>query len=293
MKKEMCILAALVLIFAIPAVLASTEINVRTLPNHKVHIILQSITPPVSTILEGSFIVMSDGSGMAKATYSGEKKEARINVKVSKDGKEVVHYIFEDMGLGSPLYLQINPNDILDDYKKVEEEKAAAEAKELADEESAKLAEEQAELKRIADEETARLAAEKANSSIFRVTGSAISGTLGKTPKYIYYILGIGLIAFIFVFLARSGKIKGILPAFQSSSKIIPKTNPIVPKTQPAQTQITSSTQNPSEVIANAERKIKEAQMEIAKLKNQERITDAEKKLKEDVTNLEKLKRGY
>ena len=53
-----------------------------------------------------------------------------------------------------------------------------------------------------------------------------------------------------------------------------------------------SSQSNPS--LAEAERKLREAQLEIEAIKNRNNeIRDAERKLKEDSIRLDKLKRGY
>ena len=76
-------------------------------------------------------------------------------------------------------------------------------------------------------------------------------------------------------------------------------TNPSYPSS--SQSQSSSYTQTPDSFSGDSqeaemrrvEYKIREAQQELARMKNQERIKSAEAKLEADRRELEKLRRGY
>jgi len=115
------VVGVLILLLILPVAIAATEINIKTLPNHKMNIFVQRATPPLSILDDGSFLGVESGStGETSISFLGPENEARINIKVTKNGKEIIHEIFEDMPLGSPLYLQVIPGDVSDNYNELD-----------------------------------------------------------------------------------------------------------------------------------------------------------------------------
>jgi hypothetical protein len=129
MVNKLLIGAVLVLLF-FPLAIAATEINIKTLPNAKMNIFVQSAEPPLSILEEGSFLNIESGpSGETSVSFVGSESKARINIKVTRNGKEIIHEIFENMPLGNPLYLQVIPGEVSDNYKDV----SACESENLKD----------------------------------------------------------------------------------------------------------------------------------------------------------------
>ena len=184
MKKEISLLfVCLALVLFVPVVLAiDTQINVRTLPDHKVSIFVQNPTPPISTL--ESFYANSGSQGMVSVSYSGSYKDsATLNIKVTKDGKEVMHEIFEDTDLGQPIYIQLKPGEISKDYRELD--------KDLEEEnvtESLNLTEANETVSSAPEIESIEEKSENISSS-GDLTGFSVFDTAKKVPSIVYYII--------------------------------------------------------------------------------------------------------
>ena len=238
MKKKGIVVLVFVLL-ALPLILASTEINVKTYSDHKVSIFVQSTTPPISTL--ESFYIMSDATGLATVTFTGSNTEARINVKVTKDGEEVVHHIFEEMDMTSPLYLQAIPGEISENYRELEEE-TAENATEVVNE---------------TVEEVVKETVEEEVEENDTITGAVVENNstgISKIPNFVYYIIGIVVVAGILVFF--------IIGRLNHRNKFA-GTRGMKPIRVSAPSEYEAK-------LTDAENKIKAAQAEISRLRNQD-----------------------
>jgi hypothetical protein len=108
------------------------------------------------------------------------------------------------------------------------------------------------------------------------LTGQAVSETESVKTNWIYYIIAIVVIMIaIAMFMMRKKLFKEKLPG-PTKTKSTPEYESSINKE-----------------LAQAERKLAEAQTEIQRIKNRDKILIAEKKLEEDRVRLEKLKSGY
>ena len=264
------------LLFILPLVSAvDTQINVKTLANHKVSIFV--IAPEDTYRLLESFHINADATGMVSVKYSGIDTEIKVNVKITKDGKTVIFEKFPDeFRAGENLYLKVIPGDVSTNY--MEEEKAN-EAEEVENNETLNKTEQQnVSVTPLAEEKKEEKTTNSSSSKKLGISGSAILGEIKKYTK-IYYIVGIILIAGVIVFFIwRSGVIGKIGDKFNSDSSSYDY-DPIKYNFKDKE-------------IDTLEKKMKTMQSEINRIKNQKRITEAEKKLEEDRKSLDRLKKG-
>ncbi|MBI5804371.1 hypothetical protein HY450_03945 [Candidatus Pacearchaeota archaeon] len=270
MKRTFILFAVLM---ALPLISAATEINVRTLPNYDVSIFV--LDPTQVYYLLDSFHLTADGNGLVSAVYEGTEEKVKINVKVFQDDTTLILEKFDSFDTGFPLYLQVIPDDVLRDYKKLDDEKAAAEA---AAAEAAAQAEAAAAAAAIEETETAP--EEPASQGL---SGSSIFNGEGGFPKSVYFIIGgaVLIIIVIFILKNRISAVSGLLS--------IPRTDK---RKDLNFSETNGSLGKKNREIEKAERKIKEVQMEINRLKNQDKIEAAERKIEQDRIELKKLREG-
>lgn len=265
----------LFVLLAATVVSAATEINVKTLPNHKIKVYVQRANPPVSILEGGSLSATADAKGLATLTFPGGQDEARINAKVTFDGEEIVHKIFEEVEMGKPIYLHLLSGEEASlGFEPFEQDCGSEHLGSCTTESDCTGAEGfwydsncNAEAKVIEAE-----VEEVPEESEASITGFAILDTIKENTKtVIYYAVGaIAVLAMlIFVFKMR----KRAPGAKLTSSK-------------------GDDDGHDSALIADLESKIKEAQKELNMIKNESKVKAAEAKLKKDQEELEKLRRG-
>ena len=133
MVNKLIALLIFAALLVFPLVSADLQINIKTLADHKVSVFVLANIDAYS-LLE-SYHGLADGTGMYSTNYVGDAEEIKINVKITKDGETVILHKFENtFKNGDPLYLQVIPEDISDNYKKTEDEKAVIEANTSASE---------------------------------------------------------------------------------------------------------------------------------------------------------------
>lgn len=268
MVRKLPVLA--IVLFALivaPLVFAATDINVKTLPEHKVSIFVLK-TEEAYSLLD-SFHNLSDASGMFNVVYSGESGLIDIGAEVTKDGADVVAYQrFEDFNAGSGIYLQLIPGNVLRDYNQVEVELEEVNSSE----------EEQPVEENVSEEAPAE--SEEVNTEA-GVTGSAISeeeDSEGGLSNMTYFIIGGVLLAVVVLMFI----LKMTLPSLRRD---------LAYKYQRLH----------SSGITSQERKLEgrliEAQKEIARLKKKEenikKIADVQIRLERDQEELRKLRSEY
>jgi hypothetical protein len=271
MKKELLLFGVgfIFLMFVLPLALADSEINVRTVSGHRASITLLGTGETYEFI--DSFHKNTGDTGKVVVNYLGDRGTLDVLVKITKDGETVISERFEDMGSTGPMYLQVIPGKVSSDYKKLDEEKAAAEAAKIAALEAEKVAASGEDAKESDDD-----------SGTEGVTGSAISDFELKIPKSLYYVVGgllvVGLLAFLG--LKYGGGNKSFSPKSVTGSV--------------GSSSVNRDKKNPAEL--KLENQLKEAQKEIARLKREEqniaKIAEVQRKLEADKEELRKLRSG-
>ncbi len=174
-------------ILVIPMTMAAADINLRTISGHRASITILGAGEAYEFL--DSFH-QDTGNGELKVVYTGDKGEIDIIVKITKEGETIMNERFDEMSTSGPLYLQVIPGKVSDNYLKLDEEKAKKEAEEAAKAQAAA---------ETPEEKTSE--EEKKTPESGSVTGSAIEGTDLKIPKGAYYIVGaiiiVGLLAFL------------------------------------------------------------------------------------------------
>lgn len=105
-----------VLILLVPSVLVSatdTQINIKTLPNHKASIF---VYPSGELTFEKSYHLTSDTFGNLKITHSSDSSEIDILVKITKDGEKVLSEKFDSYDVNLPIGIRIDYNEINGNY---------------------------------------------------------------------------------------------------------------------------------------------------------------------------------
>ncbi len=259
-RKTICLIALVLLILPLASAM-TTNVNVETLPEHKVFVSIQN---PETLTLLGSKNIESGSQGKATLTVdSGSDDEVNIIVKITKDGVKIALKKFENQANGIDAYYLVTDVRTEEDYK----EEFLASEEVVADDTAEEVVADEAPAEEVVVEE--------------KPSGGALTGFMSAVGEKIfsktsYYILGAivaGLLLFIVI--KKIPKMKG---SFSSSST--------------KKEEKSLGTDFNEQMIKDAEEKIAAAQAEIRKIKNQSSIASAEAKLKRDMEALEKLKRG-
>jgi hypothetical protein len=280
-------LAIIVLVLLLlPTVIAiTTEINVKTLPRHKVFVsIMNTAQTEYLVVLDA----LSDSKGLATVTLNDASINTfKIAIKVKSGENNVLPLKKFDEGhnAGGTIDLEYFPEGYVDPFAEecdeenldlCKDEERCTEAtgfwyNDLCN------AEPSPEPEPVLDGELVGETAEEAP-----ITGRSI----GEDTKNLllsnemYWYVGIGLFALIIILFVVRTALKHKTPLPSGGLKIKPKSDDEKPKSVSSQ------------LIEDAERKIKEAQEEINKLKNKEKIDAAKRKLQKDQEELKKLEEG-
>ena len=283
MNKVVCILISLLIVLLVlPMVVAkSTEINVKTLPYHDVLLVI--LEPTEQYQLIESINSFSYNEGIAKATHTSEKNEIGIRIIVKSSDQTVFSERFDNYETGKTLYFVLLEDEVSGGYEPFEgiNEKDSESEENTTEESNSTALENNNELEGDVEETK-----EEADSK--SVTGQTITENKNKKglslsdfPKYIYYIIGAVILVGLIGLLVLKSLISGKPPHIQFLNFKKDKSN--VPS---------FNVSSMEKELLKAERKLREAQVEINRLKNRDKIVVAEKKLEEDRKELEKLKRG-
>lgn len=270
------ILGLVLALMVFPVVIAiDTDINIKTLANHKVFVFVYPVEE--TKTYHQTFTGDSNSAGEIKFTHTGTEEAVDIRIKVTKDGKNILPgetkgtELFEGYSTGTPISIRFDYEIIDGDYSahvaEVNETKEVNKTKEVENSTVVESAKEEVENKTVPEE------------SKDSVTGSVISGDKGILSNIAFYIIGGILVVLVAVFfLARRFNISSFTMHKPQSS-------------QPRNSDL-PSIRNDSKELQKLEEQIKSAQRELKMIKNKERINQAEEKLKKDRDELERLKRG-
>ena len=262
-KKRICLLVLAVLLVLPVAIALTTEVNVKTLENHKVYVSIQN---PDTLGLIGSTSADSGSDGKVTVNVdSGGDDEVNIIVKVTKDGTKIVLEKFTGYANSFPVYFLVTDDQVLADY----ETEFLAVDEEVVNE-------------TVVDEvveEVVEESEEDANVSAGFVsffTGLVSSVGQRVFSKTTYYVLGaivVGLLIFVFIKKA---------PAMGARASVL----------APKPSGGGGLGFFDSRRLASAERRIASAQSEINTIKGRDRTSRAEKRFEREKERFERAKRG-
>ena len=288
MEKKFVVFVFIAL-FIIPFVSAiETQINIRTLPSHKVNAQILDPVPPNYAL--DSFNGYANLDGDITFAYKSELKEVGIKVQINdKEGKLVTVEKLGNFPTGSPLFLQVIKGNISLDFRELSKP-----AQNTTNATQNVTANQTQPATNITNQTTTNVTA---NQSDVNSTQTGLSGTiLGITEKIkfsktVYYII-IGFAALVVLFFViRAGYRK-----YQKSPYIGSSTTKIDSQGrihQQTASNLTSNSKLLEKELVSARNKIRELQSEINRMKNQERIREMEKRIQAEKDEIERLKKGF
>lgn len=249
--------------FFVPMISAiDTNIKIKTMPYHEVQI---TAFNPSSSSFEswGSLKNYSDQYGDATFTFSSDKYNFNLIVFIKKDNEKVMapKKFLENFEAGEPIYLEVATSgfEFIETPTEIEINETELDENETIQNET--------------------IVGEGSEP----VTGFAIFGEGSIFSNKMFYIIT-GIILLIAIggfFIFKNMK----------KTKKTPKEIKIKKLSELKEEKKESIKDNKS-IIEDAERKIREAQEDIRKIKNEDKIKDAKKKLIEDQKELMRLREG-
>lgn len=266
-----------------------TQIRVKSYPNHEVSL---SFVDPQSLEIIESMRQETGDSGEFSVTFSTDLSDFNLVTFVKRPGEDIVlSKGFNDLVPGENLYLTLIQGNI-----KIEQDEGQGVIVAQNDSETV---ENDSEIV-IAQEEETVIEKPSNTTPSSALTGAATSKDTGSSSNSTYYIFGAIVLVFVFLgtlMLRRRPSYSE--PQIQEVK--VRKFSEFQKERQDLQKEMrnAAATGQPSEQssdykksIEAAEKKIEEAQREIQKLKNEEKIKDAKKRLIDDERELMRLRRG-
>jgi len=276
-KREITFVAfLLVLLLAISGVYAiDTKIKITTYPDHKLFVDFLEKNP-VSLI--ESFNLNSDSEGEVEFVFSTENSVFDVSVFVFNGGEQICKNKFEDLIPGEPVNFIMYPGnfEIIKNYDELEEENITEEENLTIEVEQEEIVEEEIPIDSVP------------------ITGMATSEETGENflmGNIIYFVVGfLVLVALVFVGSLKLKSIQKTKNYSQEKPQKEIKVKKLSEKLQEMKEDQKDKIGDFQGAIEEAEKKIKDAQKEINKLKNAGKIEELEKRMKEDQEALKKLK---
>ncbi|MFH1325682.1 MAG: hypothetical protein ABIH49_02855 [archaeon] len=282
MKRGMIYSVLLVLVLLSVAVSATdTQINVKALPNYDVTVRAEKISETADNYIN-SFYGDSGELGNVSFTLSSEESSFILKVWVKEENTILVYKKFEEgFPAGEPIYIEAYPEWYLK-QKEIEAqmnhdsetenpetlldtETEDAETNEPVDEE----VQNSADLEEVTQEETVN-----ENETNPNIIGSVISNSKEfLSNKLFHYVLtAIFILAILFtagVVIAKRRHSFSMMPSFKPSNAPQKKSSNV------------EKTMGDDDEIRDAQRRIKEAKEEIARIKNKGKTSEKDKKIEE------------
>jgi|TARA_B100001971_G_C18186270_1_gene535828 hypothetical protein len=258
-KNISLLLTVLLLLTIVPTILADTEFKITAPNEHRISLIIRE-EGKLSTA-DSSHQNVGE-SGQITYTSSATAEYLDIIVTLKKEAKQIKTQKFESIKSGDTYTITIVPG--LDTTILSSDELAASEAEELAEEEVVEEPAEEVVEETIENPETE----EEIDAQASLTAGLAINDLMpsGKFSYVIWIVIGVGALLFIII-VARS---KIDLSKKSPSGNIDDKR------------------------LLSAEKRIKQAQEEIEKIKNrsnnEKRLKDAQERFKKDQEEIKKLR---
>jgi hypothetical protein len=253
MVKKFLFALFFVIIFMGVVSAIDTSIKIKTLPVHRVSVF---VYPAGQLGLVDSYHLNSDLYGDLEVKHTSSIDEIDVLVKVSKDGDTVLGpEKFKEYDAGFPINIRIDNVEITGEYVEEVEEVVNETVEEEVNE-------------TVGGEVEVSVKDGESGSGI---TGEVISGSdvVQGVSKSAYIAIAVVLLIFVVVFLAVK---RFAIPAVG------------IKRDKAERIDVSSVMKMKSE--------LKEAEREIRKLKNQEKVKEIERKIQEEKDELEKLQRG-
>jgi len=274
MKKGNLIVILFVLFVCLQFVNAmDTKITIKTFSENNVDI---SVLEPdsVYSLLE-SFHVNSGIEGEVFVTFSGDQAVFDVKVWVKKGNEVIVQKRFEDLDAGFDVVLDIYPAGF-------EPEPEVNDTKVNETEEIIEVNETNDSVEGIGEE---GIGAEQGAGITGLATSNDEEGSSIFSGKILYFIIGIILLIGAFFMGVLASKKR-------STGENSPPKEIKIRKLSESRLDKRDKLDDYRKAVEDAESKILEAQKEIKKLKNQDKISDLKKKIIEDQKELMKLRGG-
>src|SRR3989344_522934 len=256
MKRLFFCFIVLILCFQIISAI-DTNVQVKTVPLKNVNLVISTNDPPYISNKDAdeygdvSFVCPSDNPRL----------DLTIFVKDIVENKKVAFKKLENQIAGEEIYVEVVPDgfEIIETSGEEEVVENTTLAEEPQNQTSGSTSTEKETLVTITEKPKKR----------FKLLGWAIFGDNEKLKEIIYYAGGVILFAIIAFFVFRKfGKRKKEIKVKKLSDWI--------------QEQKQNKPEDYSGIIREAQQKIEDAQKEINRLKNQDKIREAERKLQQD-----------
>ena len=286
MTKRFSVILILCLL-VIPTILA-ININIKTLPSHRISIIIREAGKLTS--LESFH--KDTGDGNVLLTSSVDKSEIDLIVTLKKDGVNILNEKFESISTAKPINIDFVPESvelILGELEPVvnetnETEENLTETAGTTVNVNVEVTNESEENETIEESApTTETQTEEVDAKKGKITGAVIEGTKAVfTSKTTYYVIGgifiLGVLFFA-VFIARK-KLK-----FKSGHYI---------NFRVGNTNETKISTGHDKRLAEAEKKLEEARKDLDEIKNRKsKLEEVRKRFEQDKKELDKLERGY
>lgn len=263
---------AVLIIVLMSLVLAAktTEIDVQTVRGVKVSLFIYDSATKPSPLLNSYHIQTSDGR--VNVNYTGEEDKIDIKVQVTENGQQIMLERFDDTTAGERVILSVYPTNITRSYltgQVISSNNSSAPVN-------------TSNLNNIIQNTTSTASSNlnsTNNSSSFISISSVKNAILSKTG--IYTIAGI-IAAIIAIFVIRFIIRKS------------PRTKEMkITKTPQVHQQVQSpDIKEAKSKLEETQKRLAEAQREIARLKNEERIKEIQKRIEQEKQEISKLRSG-
>jgi len=304
MVKKLALIFVFLFLLAQFVSATDTKITIKTIPDY--NLMISALKPGSVYSLVESFHVDSGASGEVSVTLSSNVNSFNLAVWVKKDNVKIVNKKFEDeFPAGIPLVLEVYP-EWYEKEEKIEANETNS-SLDLSENQTNQITEDtETDSELETDEINQNIGASSTseegikNAEPSSITGSVIFGNAGILTKKIIYTIIMGAFILLLITLIISKKLKKIssqkdikikklseIKDEKKSKEIKPAENKPI---SPVDSSKNSREPVKSDRILEAEKKLKEAQDEINKLKKEERIMEIKKRIVENEKELIKLR---
>ena len=260
-----------------------TEIKVKTLADHKVSVF---IYPSDKVTILDSFHKIADTTGIVSSVHSSDEKKLDVMVKVTKDGQTIFKEKFNSYEAGKPIFIRMDNEEITGNYNPSKNANALANTTNTTSESAESVnnsidgknnKSEGNDSSNVKDLGEKVFENDKVDSNNGAIAGLAVSNSENSYTKFIYYLIGIIILLVVLVlgfFVAR--KFVGRSSAGNLKVGDVGAGSHVVVSNE----------------VRRLQHQLRDAQREIIRLKNQDKIKDIQKRIEEEKKELERLKRS-
>jgi len=271
MKKIFVVV--LVLLILVPAIMAKTvDLTVETDYPFR-YVVLKMFSANGGNFIGTEYPGKTDLHGTLNGNLTTDSSSLNIVAYVIENGDALVKQEFNNVKVGSKVFLDMSTEEdenIFDDNEQGDD----GQDEDNSTEEGAN---------------TTLTGEGNTGEDYGEITGAVVDDSSSSVSIIFYYVLGVLLLAGIIGFVV--GKMVRTRRTKMGYSDPRDRKMPNVPEPKPVESVGSRGDMTTEARIAEAERKIREAQQELNKMRNQERIKSAEEKLRKDQEELERLRR--